>query len=121
MRHVQSIVSVLLSVVLSLGVLPGSLAQAMAAEPGGALAITSEPAGAVAYVDGEPVGETPLTLDGLLAGDHRIKVAAGGYLENSRVVAVAAGEGKTLHVRLTPDTSARPTIHAQAEPGAEPG
>ena len=71
----------------------------------GALSITSDPAGATVYVDGEVVGQTPLTIDQLPAGDHRVKIVKTGYLENGRVVTVASGQSKNVSVKLTAGTS----------------
>jgi hypothetical protein len=71
----------------------------------GALSITSDPAGATVYVDGEVVGQTPLTVDQLPAGDHRVKIVKAGYLENGRVVTVASGQSKNVNVKLTAGTS----------------
>jgi PKD repeat protein len=100
----------------------GHIASATAGEPGAgeaSLAVASEPSGAIAYVDGEAIGATPVELGSLPAGDHRVRVVKDGYLENSRVVSVAAGQGHNLHVKLTPDAGRRAPINAQVEPGAE--
>lgn len=71
----------------------------------GALSITSDPPGATVYVDGEVVGQTPLTIDQLPAGDHRVKIVKAGYLENGRVVTVTTGQSKNVNVKLTAGTS----------------
>ncbi len=63
--------------------------------------VASEPAGASVFVDGMRAGETPVTLDALTPGDHRVRLAKDGYLENARVVTVAAGERQRVAVRLT--------------------
>ena len=75
---------------------------APAAAPTGALAIASDPSGAAVYVDGQFSGRTPLNVDRLQAGDHRVRVVKDGYLENGRVVTVAPGKSSGLEVRLTP-------------------
>jgi hypothetical protein len=67
----------------------------------GALAVSSDPGGATVYVDGQFVGQTPLTLQRLQAGDHRVRLVKDGYLENARVVTVAPGKGSSLQIRLT--------------------
>jgi len=46
------------------------------------------------------VGQTPLSVGGLVAGDHRVRVVKDGYLENARVVAVT-GKRQDLRVQLT--------------------
>jgi hypothetical protein len=67
----------------------------------GALSVQTDPAGAAVYVDGRFVGETPLTLPALAAGDHRVRVVKDGYLENSRIVRVSTGKSEALQLRLT--------------------
>lgn len=67
----------------------------------GALSIHSEPAGAAVYVNGRFIGQTPLTVPALAAGDHRVRIVKDGYLENSRIIRVTAGRAKTLQLRLT--------------------
>ena len=53
-------------------------------------------------MDGQFAGRTPLTIERLRAGDHRVRVVKDGYLENGRIVAVGAGKSASLHLRLTP-------------------
>jgi len=67
----------------------------------GSLTVTSDPAGAAVYVDGDFVGQTPVSVPDLIAGDHRVRLAKDGYLENGRIVGVDAGKAETVHVRLT--------------------
>jgi PKD repeat protein len=74
--------------------------------PTSALAVNTMPAGASVYVDGQFQGATPVRLEGLAAGDHRVTVVKQGYLENSRVVAVRGGQVQDVTVELTPDIRA---------------
>jgi len=67
----------------------------------GGLSVVTDPAGASVYINGESKGITPLQLDRIAAGEHRITVVKDGYLENSRVVRVEAGQRQALEVRLT--------------------
>lgn len=67
----------------------------------GTLTVASDPTGAAVYVDGQFVGETPLSVQRLQAGDHRVRIVKDGYLENGRVVNVSAGKSGTVQVRLT--------------------
>jgi PKD repeat protein len=78
--------------------LAGAPAAAAAA---GAISIASDPSGASVYVDGQFVGETPLDVRQIAPGDHRVRVVKDGYLENGRVVNIAAGKTGTVAVRLT--------------------
>src|SRR5205814_8715556 len=47
----------------------------------GTLKILSNVAGATIYIDGQPVGKTPLTLDNVAAGDHLLEVKQTGYVD----------------------------------------
>jgi PKD repeat protein len=67
-----------------------------------ALTVGSNPLGAAVYVDGKSVGQTPVTVDRLEVGEHRVKVVKDGYLENSRVVSVVSGTRSQVDVNLTP-------------------
>ena len=68
----------------------------------GALTVVTEPAGAAVYVDGELKGYTPVDVALLAAGEHRVTLTMEGFVDDSRVVAVAPGRGETLQVELTP-------------------
>jgi len=83
------------------------------AESPGTLSIASDPAGAVVYVDGLFVGRTPVAVKELAPGDHRVRLIKDGYLENGRVVNVAAGKSGTLEVKLTARGGADANAHAQ--------
>jgi PEGA domain-containing protein len=75
--------------------------QLAASEAVGSLFIESEPAGASVYIDGRLAGETPLAIETVAAGVHRVRLVRLGYLENSRLVTVKAGNRATLRTRLT--------------------
>ena len=62
----------------------------------------SEPSAAVVYLDGESQGLTPLDLDRLSPGDHRITLVKDGYIENSRIVSLEGNRPQTVDVTLTP-------------------
>ena len=51
-----------------------------AAAPSGSIAIESDPPGAIAYVDGMARGVTPLDVEGLLAGEHTVRMSSPGSL-----------------------------------------
>src|SRR5262245_61222164 len=73
---------------LLLAVVSGVLRAAAGDVATGSLLVESEPPGASVYVDGRSVGETPLTLPTVAAGEHRVRVVRLGYLENSRLITV---------------------------------
>lgn len=53
--------------------------------------ITSSPAGAQVYVDGELVGQAPLTRE--LVGEHRVEVKLAGHLDAGRTVTFGSDTG----------------------------
>jgi hypothetical protein len=67
----------------------------------GAISVTSDPVGATVYVDGRFIGQTPIDVPSLAAGDHRVRLVMDGYLENGRIVTVNTGKTETLNVRLS--------------------
>jgi hypothetical protein len=71
-----------------------------------AMAVTSDPPGANVYVDGRYVGQTPIQVAKLSAGDHRLRVIKAGYLENGRRIRIDAGRTSTVQVKLTPNAAA---------------
>ena len=81
----------------------------------------SEPAGATVYVDGRAKGATPLEVEALSPGDHRIRIEKDGYLENSRLVSVAPGQSHSVQVKLTSDQGSRYAAASQVEQGGGGG
>src|SRR5262245_11517340 len=67
----------------------------------GDLAVETDPFGAAVFVDGRAAGATPVTVPGLTAGEHRVRVVKNGYLENARVITVVAGRPTAVRVKLT--------------------
>jgi hypothetical protein len=82
---------------LAIGV-PG--AGAWQVDPGTAVSLSTDPAGAAVYVDGQARGVTPVELS-LPPGEHRVRLAKDGYLENSRVVRVTGTAMAPVRVSLT--------------------
>lgn len=71
-----------------------ALAEAILATPTEAppsLSIASDPAGALVLLDGELVGQTPLTRE-VAAGEHTVTVQQEGYVAQTRTIKVE-GEG----------------------------
>jgi serine/threonine-protein kinase len=80
---------------------PAPPAAAPAPPAGGALAIRSDPSGAMVTVDGRIVGETPLVLRDLAAGPYMLQIARPGYAPHAeRVTVPASGRERTLSVEL---------------------
>jgi PEGA domain/PKD domain len=80
---------------------PARTTGAMA--PAGTVTVTTDPPDAAVYVDGQFAGRSPLTVERVEPGDHRVRVVKEGYLEHGRVVSVRAGTAASLQLRLTAD------------------
>jgi hypothetical protein len=72
----------------------------------GAIAVSSEPAGARAYVEGFLAGETPVKVEQLLPGDYRVVVKQEGHADFVQDLKVAKGQISAVEARLAPDPSA---------------
>ncbi|MFK7990400.1 MAG: protein kinase [Sandaracinaceae bacterium] len=75
----------------------------------GILTMASDPAGATLSVDGEPRGETPVTVEGLTTGTHVVTLALEGY---------AAHEGE-VEIRADRTRSILQTLEALPEEGQD--
>jgi len=71
------------------------------------LAIASEPAGAAVTLDGAAVGETPVSLESVAAGSHRIVLTHKGYYPYESAIDLAAGQELSLHPLLREDQRVR--------------
>jgi hypothetical protein len=58
----------------------------------GSISITTSPAGARVYVDGELKGITPATIPGLSSGDHAVSLSYPGYTDLNTTIKVSAGK-----------------------------
>jgi len=77
-----------------------------------ALTLTSEPNGATVFVDGQRVGNTPLTVEDLSRGPHKITMSAPGYSWSGEVSVGPASS--PVHATLNATPRARPTSVAVA-------
>ncbi len=65
----------------------------------GGLVVDSEPSGARVYVNGKPVGSTPLVLDEVPVGSRVMRVESDGYAAWSSVIRIVANQ--QTHVTAT--------------------
>ncbi len=81
----------------------------------GTLRVTSVPAGASIYLDGEPTQRTTnATISGIVAGDHTLHVELDRYrIPDDRSVAVQKGTNATVNFNLEPITG---SIAVASEP-----
>ncbi|MQA28377.1 MAG: PEGA domain-containing protein [Luteitalea sp.] len=68
----------------------------------GSIAVHSEPQGAQVFVNGEPVGFTPLELKNVPAGSRAIRLQAEGYQRWSAAVRVVANQQTRVSATLHP-------------------
>jgi len=66
----------------------------------GRLSVSSDPAGATVYLDGDVVGETPTGPRPVSVGVHRLRLAKVGFIEDERSVEVAANALQHIQVDL---------------------
>lgn len=72
----------------------------------GNLNIVSEPKGAEVYLDGTLMGNTPLALKDIDAGEHVIKVTKEGYVDAETTITLNPKENRNVKIILeeTPET-----------------
>jgi hypothetical protein len=68
----------------------------------GSLRVDSRPAGARVWVDGRERGHSPLRVEGLLGGPHRVRLALRGHRATGRMVQVQPGQQAAVDLQLTP-------------------
>ena len=76
-------------------------------EASAALSVVSDPVGATVYIDGVSRGVTPLEIDALDVGEHRVTFLKDNYLENSQIVTLKPGQKESVSVELTESAGAR--------------
>lgn len=67
----------------------------------GNLQVSSSPAGASVFVDGNYYGTTPATVGNLATGSHTVSLRLAGYAEYSTTVSISAGSTTTINPVLT--------------------
>jgi hypothetical protein len=79
------------------------LAGALLLGSAGQLTITSNPAGAAVYLDGQHVGETPFVISTRIVKRlGRLELRAAGYAPVTQPFVVQPGDQGTLHIALLP-------------------
>ena len=74
----------------------------------GHLRLRTNPAGAKVEIDGQPVGVTPLAQE-LPPGAHKVAVVLAGERNETRDVAIKAGETTSLELELEPSEPSHPS------------
>jgi TolB-like protein len=78
----------------------------------GSIHITADPEDAVVFVDDEGYKKTPLTVDSLDIGDHKVEVVKMGYLRETRMVEVKENETSELNIVL----KTKPRLTVKSDP-----
>jgi hypothetical protein len=79
---------------------PAPAAPAATGRFTGDLFVVSRPPGATVYMDGKPVGTTPLTLRAVAAGSHAIRIEQDGFRRWSSAVRVVASQQNRVTASL---------------------
>ena len=66
----------------------------------GVIEVTSDPAGATVTVNGQPRGTTPVTVREVPKGRATVTLKKRGFDEETRELAIVAGESQTLFVKM---------------------
>ncbi len=64
------------------------------------LKIESKPANAMVKIDGEEKGITPLTIDNLTTGEHKVEIKLKGYAKQIKHINIEAGEESIISIQL---------------------
>jgi hypothetical protein len=80
----------------------------------GAVVIQTLPADADVSVDGKPAGLSPVALDDLFAGQHKLKIAKNGYRAEERDITVRESERLEFYLELAILDDTPPLIEHQA-------
>jgi PKD repeat protein len=67
----------------------------------GSLTVRSDPAGANVYLDGEKAGTTPVTVQDVAPGSHRLLLILQGYQDIVQVVEITGGKDTDVSVTFT--------------------
>ena len=66
----------------------------------GSLNVTTAPAGASVYIDGQSVGTTPFTCGDILIGQHTIRVTKSGYKEYYQTITITQNATTRINTSL---------------------
>lgn len=67
----------------------------------GKLTINSQPSNSTVYLDGQMKGNSPITLNNITPGNHKIEIKQTGYETFTQQIQINSGEHKFLNANLT--------------------
>ncbi len=68
----------------------------------GSVSVISDPPAATVYLDGRPLGATPILIKEVAVGEHMINLSKAGFADLDQKVNVKGNETADVNVRLTP-------------------
>jgi len=80
----------------------------------GTLEVTSTPNGASVYIDNALAGTTPLSVDDLDVGSHKLIIKYSGYTDYSQFVKITEGDTTSVTVTLAATTTAPTSVPTTA-------
>ncbi|MFW5921477.1 MAG: PEGA domain-containing protein, partial [Polyangiales bacterium] len=86
-------------------------------EETGSIRVVTQPSGATVTVDGEAVGESPVTADELSPGEHIVEATAEGRERAEKTVTVESGSQRVVSLSLseTPQTAGKIVVNATVD------
>ena len=66
----------------------------------GSLDVTSTPHDAEVTIDGKPYGKTPMTVDQLLEGEHKVVISKSGYADVIQMINIHENDNESLTMEL---------------------
>jgi|GEM_PF-4220933 len=66
----------------------------------GSLSVETTPKGASVFLDGMPMGMSPVTIQNIITGRHIVKISKPGYQSFGTVLTIQAGKVKNLDAKL---------------------
>ena len=87
------------------GWISGNIVEIVDRKAGGSLSVRSQPTGARVYLDGDPIGETPLELSDVSVGSHEVRMEKDLYRDWTGSVVVEVGATATVVATLTESPS----------------
>ena len=81
----------------------------------GSMVLTSSPSDAVVYVDGKKVGTSPVIVNELLIGTHKIRLEKDGYEKQEKTVQIAENQESILDFTLTKTVAKAPVPPATSQ------
>ncbi|MCL5773296.1 MAG: redoxin domain-containing protein [Firmicutes bacterium] len=67
------------------------------------LVITTEPPGAIIFIDGTQIGGAPCKINTIAAGNHKLEARKQGYKPVLQDIVIEESTPQNLHLRLTPE------------------